>query len=174
VSRRQTIVWFLLWPLGACFVVFGELGFWLNGFAPRETFVLDLAVSSVSIVSGLILWRLRPGNRTGPLLALVGFVWTIGGIRAYGNPWAFGVGEWFDGAQDLVLAHLLIAYPTGRLRTRPLRILVGSGYALMLLSLARTMTFHLPNGENAFAVWNAPGVHSTVERSRAPPAPCTR
>jgi len=162
VSRRERILWYALWPVGACFVVFGELGFWLNGTVPRETFPLDLGVSSLSIVAGLLLWRLRPENRTGPLLVLVGILWTIGGIRAYENPWAFGVGQWFDGSQDLVLAFLLIAYPVGRITSRPLRVLVVCGFSLFLLSLFQTMTLTLPHGRNAFAVWNAPHVHSTL------------
>jgi signal transduction histidine kinase len=162
MSGRSRIVWWALWPVGACFVVFGELGFWLHGFAPRETFPLDLGVSSLSIVCGLLLWRLRPENRTGALLALAGILWTIGGIRAYQNPWAFGVGQWFDGSQDLVLAHLLIAYPTGRLTRRPLRVLVASGYSLFLVNLLATMT--LPNhGVNAFGVWSSPGAHSILQ-----------
>lgn len=157
------MVWWALWPIGLCFVVFGELGFWLNGFAPRETFPLDLGVSSLSIVCGLLLWRLRPGNRTGQLLVLAGVLWTIGGIRAYGNPWTFGVGQWFDGSQDLVLAHLLIAYPTGRLIRRPLRLLVACGYSLFLVNLLETMTLGLPRGGNAFAVWEAPHLHSALQ-----------
>jgi signal transduction histidine kinase len=160
VTGRQRLVWYALWPIGACFVVFGELGFWLNGLAPRETFPLDLGVSSLSIIAGLMLWRLRPVNRTGPLLFLAGVLWTIGGIRAYGNPWAFGVGQSFDGSQDLVLAHLLIAYPTGRLTSRPLRLLVLAGYSLFLVGLVATMT--RPGDANAFGVWDAPGVYSVL------------
>jgi signal transduction histidine kinase/type IV secretory pathway VirB2 component (pilin) len=162
VSARRRIAWWALWPAGACFVVFGELGFWLHGLTPRETFPIDLGVSSLSIVVGLLLWRLRPENRTGPLLVLAGILWTIGGIRTYDNPWTFGVGQWFDGSQDLVLAHLLIAYPTGRLIRRPLRILVACGYSLFLVALVETMTLTLPGGRNAFAAWDAPQVHSAL------------
>jgi signal transduction histidine kinase len=155
------IFWYALWPVGAGFVAFGELGFWLHGTAPRETFPLDLGVSSISIASGLVLWRLRPGNRTAPLLVLAGLLWTVGGIRAYHNPWAFGVGQCFDGAQDLVLAHLLIAYPTGRLIRRPLRALVAAGYSLFLVNVLATST--LPNhGVNAFSVRDSPHAHSLL------------
>ncbi len=161
MSGRVRLLWFALWPVGACFVVFGELGFWLHGTAPRETFPLDLGVSSISIASGLVLWRLRPGNRTAPLLVLAGLLWTVGGIRAYQNPWAFGVGQCFDGSQDLVLAHLLIAYPAGRLIRRPLRALVAAGYSLFLVNVLATLT--LPNhGVNAFSVRDAPNVHSAL------------
>jgi signal transduction histidine kinase len=163
LSGRRRIFWWALWPIGLCFVVFGELGFWLHGFAPRETFPLDLGVSSLSIVCGLLLWRLRPQNRTGPLLVLAGILWTIGGIRAYRNPWAFGVGQCFEGSPDLVLAHLLIAYPTGRLIGRRLQLLVACGYSLFLVGLLETMTLQLPGGRNAFAVWDAPQLHSALQ-----------
>ena len=93
MTPRARLAWFVLLVAGPAFVVFGELGFWLNGIAPRETFPLDLGVSSLAIASGLVLWRLRPENRTGLLLGVAGILWTIGGIRAYRNAWAFGVGQ---------------------------------------------------------------------------------
>ena len=162
MTTRARFAWFLLLIAGPAFVVFGELGFWLNGIAPRETFPIDLCVSSLAIASGLALWRLRPENRTGLLLVLAGILWTIGGIRAYRNPWAFGVGQCFDGSQDLVLAHLLIAYPSGRLGRRSLRVLVTAGYGLFVLGVVETITMDLPRRVNAFAVWHAPGLHSTL------------
>ena len=160
---RGQILWWALWPVGAAFVILGELGFWLHGTVPRETFPLDLGVSSLSILSGLLLMRLRPGNRTGLLLVIAGMCWTVGGIRAYGNPLAFGVGQCFDGSQDLVLAHLLIAYPTGRLIQRRLRLLVGLGYSIFLLNVLKTITLPLPGGANAFGFWRAPCVHTALQ-----------
>jgi signal transduction histidine kinase len=163
MTERARLAWYGVLVVGPLFVVFGELGFWLNGIAPRETFPLDLGVSSLSITAGLVVWRLRPDNRTGPLLALSGILWTIGGIRAYRNSWTFGVGQCFDGSQDLVLAHLLIAYPTGRLGRTSLRLLVGAGYGLFVLGVIETMTMDIPRRFNALAVWQAPGVHSALD-----------
>ena len=137
MTRRAQVAWYALLVAGPASIVFGELGFWLNGITPRETFPLDLGVSSLAIASGLVLWRLRPDNRSGLLLVLAGILWTIGGIRAYRNPWAFGVGQCFDGSSDLVLAHLLIAYPTGRLGRRSLRALVAAGYGLFVLNVVK-------------------------------------
>jgi signal transduction histidine kinase len=162
VTPRARLAWFVLLVAGPAFIVFGELGFWLNGIAPRETFPLDLGVSSLAIASGLVLWRLRPENRTGLLLGVAGILWTIGGIRAYRNAWAFGVGQCFDGSQDLVLAHLLIAYPSGRLGHRSLRVLVTAGYGLFVVGVLETITMDLPRRVNAFAVWHAPALHGTL------------
>jgi len=162
MTGRARLGWYCVLVAGPLFVVFGELGFWLNGITPRETFPLDLGVSSLSIASGLVLWRLRPDNRTGALLALSGVLWTIGGIRAYRNPWSFGAGQCFDGSQDLVLAHLLIAYPTGRLGRRSLRVLVTAGYGLFVLGLVKTATMDMPRHFNAFAVLHSPRVHSAL------------
>ena len=163
MSKRAQLAWYSLLVAGPALVVFGELGFWLHGITPRETFPLDLGVSSLAIASGLVVWRVRPDNRTGFLLVLAGMLWAIGGIRAYRNPWAFGVGQCFDGSQDLVLAHLLIAYPTGLLGRRSLRALVGAGYGLFVLNVVETMTMDLPRRVNAFALWHAPLVHSTLD-----------
>jgi signal transduction histidine kinase len=162
MTRRGQLAWYCLAAAGPLFIGFGELGFWLNGISPRETFPLDLGVSSLAIASGLVLWRLRPDNRTGLLLGLAGILWAIGGIRAYRNPWAFGVGQCFDGAQDLVFAHLLIAYPSGRLGRNSLRGLVTAGYGLFVLGVVETLTMDMPRRINAFAVWHAPALHSTL------------
>lgn len=160
LSTRR--VWLSMWPIAACVVVLCELGFWIHGSAPRETFPLDLSVSSVSICVGLVLWRLRPSNRTGVLLALAGLLWAIGSVHAYENPWAIAVGDWLGGWQLLVFAHLLLAYPTGRLGSRRLRLLVGAGYGLILVGLAVQMTGPSGQGAGAFAVWHAPAVSDTL------------
>ncbi|HWJ33498.1 MAG TPA: histidine kinase [Gaiellaceae bacterium] len=163
MTQRARLAWYAVLISGPLFVVFGELGFWLHGVTPRETFPLDLGVSSLAIASGLVLWRLRPDNRIGFLLALAGILWTIGGIRAYRNPWAFGVGQCFDGAQDLVFAHLLVAYPSGRLQNRWLRALVVAGYGIFVLNVLETITVDVPRRFNAFAIWHAPTLNSSLD-----------
>ena len=158
-------VWLLLWPIGAAIVVVGDLGWWIHGIEPDETYVLDVAVGATSIAAGLIAWSQRPGNRCGPLLVLAGFLWALGGIRGFQHPVTAGIGDWLDGAQDLVFAHLLIAYPTGRLASPWLRGVVVAGYGLLAVSLLKVMTIETTSvgTDNALALWNAPALHDWLE-----------
>jgi signal transduction histidine kinase len=153
-------VWLALWPISLVTVALVDLGFWMNDNPPRETFVLDLTVSAVTITSGLIVWHNRPGNRIGPLLVLAGFLWAIPGIRGYEEPVAFGLGEFLEVGHGLVLGHVLFAYPTGRLPSRFSRTVVVLGYSIWLLSLVRVLTLDLSEcpcpERNAFAIWDNP------------------
>ena len=158
-------LWLVLWPLGAVTVVIGDLGWWIHGIEPDETYVLDVAVGATSIAAGLIVWSRQPANRCGQLLVLAGFLWALGGIRGFMNPVSAGIGDWLDGAQDLVFAHLLIAYPSGRLTSRWLRAVVVAGYGLLAISLVRVVTgeFSTVGVENGLMIWNSPSTHENAE-----------
>jgi signal transduction histidine kinase len=158
-------IWLALWPIGAMVVVVGDLGFWLHGVEPIETYELDVAVGASSIVAGLLVWSQRPGNRTGPLLVLAGFLWAIPGIRGYGNPWTAAAGDSLDGAQDLVFAHLLLAYPTGRLGSPWLRALVVAGYGLAAVTVLQVVSIETTSvgTDNPLAIWNSQQLYDTLD-----------
>jgi signal transduction histidine kinase len=158
-------IWIALWPIGAMVVVVGDLGFWLHGVEPIETYELDVAVGASSIVAGLLVWSQRPGNRTGPLLVLAGFLWAIPGIRGYGNPWTAAAGDSLDGAQDLVFAHLLLAYPTGRLGSPWLRALVVAGYGLAAVTVLKVVSIETTSvgTDNPLAIWNSQQLYDTLD-----------
>ncbi|MDX6476717.1 MAG: hypothetical protein QOH95_2228, partial [Gaiellaceae bacterium] len=77
--------------------------------------------------AGLLgMWR-RPANRTGLILALVGFLYFGGALQESNNSFGSTVGA---AVQELFLAaflHLVLAYPTGVL-TRGARRIVIAGY----------------------------------------------
>jgi signal transduction histidine kinase len=157
-------VWLVLWPLGIVVVVLGDLGWWLHGIEPDETYALDVAVGASAITAGLLVWRGQPRNRIGPLLVLAGFLWAIPGIRGFFNPLAAAVGDSLDGAQDVVFAHLLLAYPTGRLGSPWLRALVTAGYGLVALSVFQvTLVDTTTVGtENPLALTNDPALYDRL------------
>jgi signal transduction histidine kinase len=158
MSVWERRIWLALWPIGALVVVVGDLGFWLHGVEPIETYELDVAVGASSIVAGLLVWRSQPRNRIGPLLILAGVVWALGGIRSFQNPLAAAAGDSLDGVQDLILAHLLLAYPTGRLTSRWLRSLVAAGYGLVAINVLQVMSIGTTSvgTVNPLAVWDSP------------------
>jgi len=83
------------------------------------------------VFSGLVAaWR-RPANPTGRLLILTGFAWLAGALTTANDDWVFTLGFLFNSLAFGVLGHLLLAYPTGRLRSRVDRTLAAVTYAVV-------------------------------------------
>jgi signal transduction histidine kinase len=82
------------------------------------------------IGTGLFAWWRRPGNRIGPLMTALGFAWLLGYLSAADAPAVFITGVLADTLAYGVLIHMLLAYPSGRLRTRAERVVVVAGYVV--------------------------------------------
>ena len=80
--------------------------------------------------TGLFAWWRRPGNRTGPLMTAVGFAWLVGYLYASDTPAIFTVGALGSTLAYGVFVHMLLAYPSGRLRARLDRAVVVAGYVV--------------------------------------------
>jgi signal transduction histidine kinase len=137
VSRRVLIPLALL---GLFVGFFGE-GFSIHlGQTPAVAW-MDLAVGLAYIGAGLVAWRRRPDNRLGQLMTALGFAWFIGAwsntppFMGSGAPhWdAYRIAVAFDALGQALLVHLLLAFPSGRVTSRPSRVLVAAGYANVLL-----------------------------------------
>jgi signal transduction histidine kinase len=89
---------------------------------------LRLLVGWSFIGTGLYAWWRRPENRTGLLMAAVGFAWFATSLSASDDDLVFTIGIALDGLYGALLGHLLIAFPTGRLATRAERLLVTGIY----------------------------------------------
>ena len=89
---------------------------------------LGLLVGWSFIGTGLFAWWRRSGNRTGLLMAAVGFAWFATGISASDDDLVFTIGIALDGIFPAVFGHLLLAFPSGRLATRTERVLVVAIY----------------------------------------------
>ncbi|GAB2597302.1 hypothetical protein GCM10027168_32720 [Streptomyces capparidis] len=102
----------------------------------------DLSVGWAFAGAGLVArWR-RPANPTGALMLAEGLTWFLGNLQGTAVPALFAVGAWFEALNLAVLAHLVLAYPEGRLPTRVSRWVVGVGYGLVAVAgLARVTLF---------------------------------
>jgi signal transduction histidine kinase len=97
---------------------------------------VEIGVAVCFIGAGLAAWRARPGNRVGPLMIAVGGLWAL---AKFPLPFAAGgalaaalVGGW-----AAVLAHLVVAFPAGRLTGQLPRMVVGLAYlSAVLVGLA--------------------------------------
>jgi signal transduction histidine kinase/PAS domain-containing protein len=108
---------------------------------PRLQGVLTGLTGWSFIAAGLIARTRRPLNRTGLLLIAVGFAWFLGSALMASNDslfWTLGVA--LSALPGGFLIHLLLAYPSGRLQSRWERVLVVTGYVLVLVA----EVVHLP------------------------------
>jgi hypothetical protein len=113
-----------LWPAGLLLGIAAEWGAWTDD--PGGAAV-DLAVGLLLIGLGLVAWQRRGSSAVGPLMAASGFAWFLGNFAA----WALYLHRG-------PLVHLVVSYPSGRLRSRLQWVVVAAGYVCAVVSpLAR-------------------------------------
>src|SRR5947209_18083666 len=120
--RRSVLV--ALAFAGLAVGVYAEWAFAKGGAAPAEL-VRDVAVGWACVGAGLVAWRRRPANRLGPLMTGQGFAWFLGNLEGTGIPVLFAVGLWLTWLEHAILAHLILAFPSGRLSSPWKRLLIG-------------------------------------------------
>jgi signal transduction histidine kinase len=145
MTRSQRRLWLVAWVAGIAAVMFGDLGYILNGWerwgVPDIPLALDIGVGLSSVVAGLLVWGRDPRNRIGPLLYLVGVTWALSGLWSLGyshataTPWwtmvwwaRAGIAAGY--ASGALMIHVVFAYPSGRLLTATSRIAVALGYGV--------------------------------------------
>jgi signal transduction histidine kinase len=130
MSRRTLVVVVGLGLLGVAFGLGGE-HYSLQARTP-ENHWLDLAVGWTYIAAGLIALARRPGNLVGPLMLAFGFSWFIGNYGNSRSPLLLSLGFAYQGLSSGFLAHLVLAYPDGRLARRRERVVVWLIYTWLL------------------------------------------
>jgi signal transduction histidine kinase len=139
VTRRR---WALaaLGLLGLAWALGGE---WVSiHHRVPENHLLDALTGLSLIGGGLLALDRRPGNRIGPLMFAAGAAWFCGNWGNLGWPWLIPL--MFLGTQlgAPLVAHFVLAYPTGRLQTTVERLAVGALYVVIVgASLGYVLTF---------------------------------
>ncbi len=170
-SRREILFWAVA---GAGFVL-AALAFVLPWFSawgkPRITDMAVFPEVGLSyLVVGVIAWRRRHGNNLGLLMAAVGTAWLLYGIGSIVAPVPFAVASVSRFLYQAPLAHLALAFPSGRLRSRSERIVMTCVYVWVPLSALITWAFADPRAEgcrrcprNILLIHWDPGLHHTVD-----------
>ena len=96
--------------------------------ATLQTILGELIGLSFTTAGLLGAWR-RPGNRTGPLLALTGLLFFAGALSEANGALLATIGTVVSQLFIAAFVHLLLAYPTGTL-TRDARRLVVAAYGV--------------------------------------------
>ena len=135
--------------------------------SPWATFALALPVGLAFVAAGLIAWSRRPENRTGILMAAVGFTWFIGALSESNSSLVFSLGVAFGSVVYGFFVWLVLGFPSGKLEARFDRVLVAVTFFLATLGWISFMLVddlrdelgeQIP--ENAFLV----GRHETIAR----------
>src|SRR5918992_1356113 len=123
--------------------------------------VLALTLGWSFIGAGLYAWWRRPENRVGPLMTMVGFFWFLGSLSSADDPWVFTIGITLSSLWIGAFAHMLIAFPTGRVRPGFERAVVVLGWTAALVLPTLVLLFVADPGdcddcpENKLAVFDS-------------------
>jgi signal transduction histidine kinase len=102
---------------------------------------LGLLVGWSFIGTGLFAWWRRPGNRTGALMAAVGFAWFAAGLADANDDVVHTLGLAVDSLFPAIMGHLVLAFPTGRLRTPLERSVITAGYLVSTVLQVPSLLF---------------------------------
>jgi signal transduction histidine kinase len=132
--------------------------------SPELVFYLNTPAVGLSfLVAGIAAWLRWPSSRLGLLFTIVGYLELLPAISNLNNPVAFTFGNVTYPIVGAALAHLGLAWPTGRLRSRFERWVVIAEYASNVgFNLLGTMFWNpVFSGCNASCPANLLLVHSS-------------
>jgi signal transduction histidine kinase len=95
-------------------------------------FVVAAAIGVSFLAAGLAVWWHRPESRVGPLMVAAGTLWYVSDLQSTGSPVLYAIGYWLTYLPPVVVGHLTLAYPEGRLRRRAERWAVLASYVTYL------------------------------------------
>jgi signal transduction histidine kinase len=107
------------------------------------------------VLCGLFAWYRKPESRFGPLMIAAGSVTLLSSLSFANSNLVSTIGVAFDLVPFPVFTHVFLAFPTGALRSRGERLLVGALYAVAVLNVVG-LTLGGFDPANAFAVIDAP------------------
>jgi len=136
----------------------------LEGEAARV--LTGLAFVGVGLIAGT-----RQGNpRIGALMSAVGLTWFIEDLGWIYQPLPYTVGRLGTGLFQPFLAHVMLAFPSGWLRTRSRKIAVVAAYGLWLLATLATLAVWDPADDcqgcstNLLEIRHDPALHALAEQ----------
>ena len=111
----------LVWLAGGALAATLAVGAVRNGiWPPAEKAVISYSAAFVGITVGVVVWQLRPDSRSGVLLTAFPLVYLLSELWVVfsGSALAVTIGFAANWLSAPVFGHLVLSYPTGRLRYR--------------------------------------------------------
>lgn len=119
-----------------------EVALFLDDDVPPQWAAVGLTIiGAVYVATGCLAWRRRPGNRMGALLVAGGYAWLASSLVNTAVPALVAAGLMTATVPLAVLLHLLLAFPSGRLRVRGARVVVVAGYVVAVVLQAPLYLF---------------------------------
>ena len=113
-------------------VAFNLVTFYVNGWpgppGPAIYVITSTLVLLAYLVVGLLAWQVHPGERIGLLFTITGYAWLLPSLTNLHYALPFTVGTITASLYQACLAHLALAWPYGRLRSRLDRVVVAVNY----------------------------------------------
>lgn len=121
------------------------IGMLVVAIAPNGDSVYGLLLFPVAVLLhvavGLLAWSARPTSLMGPLILCAAAAMTLSGLVNAQNTTLAALGALCATVPLATLIHLLLSFPTGRLRAWPERATVASGYLIStVLQLPAALT----------------------------------
>ena len=157
----------MLWSIGIAGCLSAGVTMWLalNSERPEPGLqgALSVWVSLPYIVGGLIAWWRRPDNRFGPLMLAAGWLTfiTTGSYSTEDVPAT--IGQIFDLLPVALFLHVFLAYPTGRLRHQPERIIVIAAYVIAVGLQLLKLLLGGTGPDNLIEIASHPNTAATIE-----------
>lgn len=131
----------------------------------RATLVGWITLSYV--LCGVVAWWRRPDSRFGPLMVATGFAAFVSSLSFASAALPYTVGETLHIVPPVLILHVFLAYPSGRLEWWFERALVATGYvAAVGLGLVRSLLGSSRDG-NLLEIVDAPGAARVVRSIQA-------
>lgn len=119
-----------------------EIGLLLDQSRPDPWIAaLFPVVGVIYLAAGLLAWARRPSSRLGLLIVVGGWASMLVPLGEIDAPTTIAVGAVSATLIHAVVAHMLVAFPTGRLHTAAERNLVVGGYVVCLVLQAPLYLF---------------------------------
>jgi PAS domain S-box-containing protein len=112
---------------------------------PAVLAAITLLLGWSFIGSGLVAWSHRPENPFGRLMVAEGFAWLLQSLQSSNSSVPFSIGLLLSNIPFALLAHLLLAYPRGRLESRISRAIVIAVYLDVTVLQLAWLLFYEPS-----------------------------
>ncbi|MFB9415203.1 sensor histidine kinase [Dactylosporangium matsuzakiense] len=137
-------------PLGPVLLAAGGVALGVAGLAlkaedgshPSADLVFGGVNGFLFLAAGVVAHVRKPGNRVGLLMVLVGVGWFAEDLQFSWVPWVFTVGGLLSHVSTAIGAHLVLAYPAGRLGSVVERVLAALAYLVALVWPAFGLLFY--------------------------------
>jgi signal transduction histidine kinase len=115
------------------------------------------------ILGGLVAWSQRPDSRFGPLMVAAGFAMFVSSFQWAEAALPYTIGLAFDLVAAVLVLHVFLAFPSGRLERRAEWVVVATGYAAAIgLQLVKMLLGGVA-GDNLLAVVTEPSAANTIQ-----------